>query len=70
MENCEERRSGALSVLSLQALEALEAIAAVPGWEGMEHLLVCVRMSLRNIRPNDQLANRIRKVRDIFRGCA
>ena len=70
LENCEERKSGAPSVSNLQALEALEAIAAVPDWEGKEHLLVCVRMSLCNLRANDRLADRIRKVRETFRGCA
>ena len=69
-ENCEERKSGAPSLLNLQALEALEAIAAVPEWEGKEHLLVCVRMSLRNLCANDQLGDRIRKVRETFQGCA
>ena len=70
LENCEERKNGSPSLSSVQALEALEAIAAVPGWEGEEHLRACVRISLRNLRANDQLAERIRKVRETFRGCA
>ena len=66
-ENCEERKSGAPRS---RTYRLLEAIAAVPDWEGKEHLLVCVRMSLRNLRANDRLAEMIRKVRETFRGCA